>query len=112
MSLDKLEIGVRIRKIRDEKFHESRDVFADRCNLRPSHIAQIERGEIMPSIHALDKIACSCGESLDYIIYGKKVSSSIRSNIDAYLDRSTPAELTMYFKCISAIKNFKLTLFM
>lgn len=108
MSLDKLEIGVRIRKIRDEKFHESREVFAERCNLKPSHIGQIERGQIMPSISALDKIACSCGENLDYILYGKRVSSSIRNNIDAYLDRSTPAELTMYFKWISAFKEHKL----
>ena len=43
MTLDKIIIGARIRKIREEFFEESREKFSKRCNLTERHIGQIER---------------------------------------------------------------------
>ena len=106
MALDRIKIGIRVRNIREDKYKETRAVFAERCNMTDTHIGQIERGEILPSLIALDKIASNCGEDLDYILYGKKESNSIRRNIDIFLDRCSPAELNMYFKCISSIKGY------
>ena len=38
MALDKILIGTRIRKLREEVFEESRDKFGKRCNLTERHI--------------------------------------------------------------------------
>ena len=108
MKLDKIDIGVRIRKIREEEFHETRQLFAERCSLSENHLGKIERGEILISIKTLDKITSCTGVTTDYILYGNCENSNltIRKNIDNYLDKSTKEELRMYFKFISAIKSF------
>lgn len=106
MALDRIKIGNRVRIIRENKYKESREAFADRCSMTVTHIGQIERGEILPSLTALDKIASNCGEDLDYILYGKKENNNIRRNIDIFLDRCNQDELNMYFKCISSIKGY------
>ena len=110
MALDKIMIGERIRSIRELEFEkEVRAVFAERCGLTESHIGQIERGEILISLSALDKIVCSTGTKAQYILYGKKDDriSMARRNIDTLLDLCTPEELTYFLKCISAFKNYK-----
>lgn len=45
MTLDKIAIGARIRKIREEIFEESRANFGKRCNLTERHVGQLERGD-------------------------------------------------------------------
>lgn len=57
MALDKIVIGARVRKIREEFFEESRDKFSKRCNLTERHIGQIERGDFLVSLNALDCIS-------------------------------------------------------
>lgn len=106
MALDKIKIGVRIRYIREKTFRETRAAFAERCGLTESHMGQIERGEIVPSTKTLDKIASNAGADLNYIMYGKAIKNSVRSNIDFFLDRSTTDELQVYFKCLSTVKNY------
>lgn len=71
MTLDKSAIGLRIRKIREEVYHENRSDFSYRCSITESHLGQIERGEIMISLNALDKIVVSTGTDTDYLLYGK-----------------------------------------
>lgn len=108
MNIDQLNIGARIRKIREEIFCESRQLFAERCSLSENHLGKLERGEILISIKTLDKICTSTGTTSEYILYGKCENNnlSIRKTIDNYLDRSTKKELQMYFKFISTIKSF------
>lgn len=108
MGLDKMTIGVRIRKIREEIFHETRQMFAERCGISENHLGKLERGEILISINTLDKICSNAGIKTDYILYGKSENKhlNIRKTIDNYLDKSTKDELKMYFKFISAIKSF------
>ncbi len=108
MSLDKLLIGTRIRTIREEIFHETRKNFADRCDLTETHVGQIERGEILISLVALDKIVSCTGASVDYILYGKNENNrpAIRNHIDNYLDTCNNSELKMYFRCISSIRSY------
>lgn len=38
MALDKIIIGARIRKVREEVFEETREKFSKRCNLTERHI--------------------------------------------------------------------------
>lgn len=108
MSLDKIEIGNRIRKVREEIYQETRQNFAERCGISENHLGKIERGELLASINVLDKIASNTGTRVDYLLYGKCENEhlKIRKAIDNFLNRSNKEELKMYFKFISTIKGY------
>lgn len=53
MALDKVLIGERIRKVREDIFEESRKAFAKRCDLDYRHLSQLERGEFIFSLRYL-----------------------------------------------------------
>lgn len=106
MGLDKIKIGVRIRKMREETFRESRLVFAERCGLSENHLGKLERGEILISVKTLDKICEKSGASTDYILYGKtdETKSTSRNAIEHFLDTSSEKEIDIYLKFISLMK--------
>ena len=108
MGLDRINIGTRIRKIREDVFAETRQNFAERCNLSENHLGKLERGDVLISIKTLDKVCLKTGVTADYILYGncEGRDSTIRKNIDTFLDKSSKEELKMYFKFISTIKGF------
>ena len=108
MALDKIAIGARIRKIREEIFEESRDKFGKRCDLTERHIGQIERGDFLIGLNSLDKISAATGIDTDYILYGKSENKhlNVRKTIDNFLDKSSKEELKMYYTCISSMKNY------
>lgn len=108
MALDKVIIGSRIRKIREEISEESRSEFGKRCDLTERHIGQIERGDFLVSLYALDKIASATGTDTDFILYGKGENNKlkIKKNLDNIIDRADKEELKMYYKCISSIKSY------
>ena len=100
MVLNPLEIGIRIRKIREELYHESRLLFAERCGLSENHLGI--------SIKALNKICTAAGVDANYLLYGecKNKHLSTRRTIDNFLDKSTKKELKMYLKFISTLKSY------
>lgn len=108
MALDKIAIGARIRKIREEIFEESRDKFGKRCDLTERHIGQIERGDFLIGLNSLDKISAATGIDTDYILYGKGKNSKlqVRDNLYNIIDKSDKEELKMYYTCISSMKNY------
>lgn len=108
MALDRVMIGDRIRKIREDIFEESRKEFAKRCDLEYRHLAQLERGEFLFSLPTLDKIATATGTKTDYILYGKKENNKLKvtENLYALIDRADTDELQMYFKCLTSIKHY------
>lgn len=108
MALDKVLIGARIRKIREEILEESRNKFAERCSLTYRHIAQIERGEFLFSLPTLDKIASATGVSTDYILYrkGENEKLKLKKALDTFIDRADKDELQMYYNCIATIKTY------
>lgn len=108
MTLDKIVIGARIRKIREEIFEESRDKFAKRCNLTERHIGQIERGDFLLSLNSLNSIVSATGIDADYILYGKGENSKlqIRETLHDIIDKTDKEELKMYYKCITTIKSY------
>lgn len=107
MKLDEIEIGVRIRKIREEEFRESRQVFAERCGITENHLGRLERGQFLITTKLLNIICTVSGESSDYILYGKtkRKETSARNKIDNFLDNASKEELKMYFKIISSINE-------
>lgn len=108
MALDKIAIGARIRKIREEIFEESRSNFGKRCNLTERHVGQLERGDFLISLSTLDNIASATGIELDYIVYGKSENDrlNIKQVLNIIIDRSDKEELQMYYKCITTIKSY------
>ena len=108
MALDKVIIGARVRKIREEVFEETREQFGKRCDLTDRHIGQIERGDFLISLISLDKIASATGIDVDYILYGKGKNDKlkIKQNLNTIIERSDREELKMYYKCISTIKGY------
>ena len=108
MALDKVLIGARVRKIREEILEESRTNFAKRCNLTYRHISQIERGEFLVSLPTLDKIASATGMDTDYILYGKGKNDKlkIKETLETLINRADKDELQMYYKCITTIKTY------
>lgn len=108
MALDKVLIGERVRKIREESLGESRNEFAKRCNLTERHIGQIERGEFLISLPTLDKIASATGVDADFILYGKGNNNKlkIKEALRTLIDRADIDELKMYYRCITTIKTY------
>lgn len=108
MALDKLVIGARIRKIREELLVESRSDFAKRCNLTERHIGQIERGEFLVSLPTLDNIISATGIDTDFILYGKGNNNKlkVKEALDTIIERADKEELKMYYKCITTIKSY------
>ena len=108
MALDKVLIGARIRKIREEIFKESRDKFGIRCNLTERHIGQIERGDFLVSLNSLDEIISATGIDADYILYGKDENDKIeiKQNLINIIDRCNIEELDVIYQCITTIKNY------
>ena len=108
MALDKVLIGARIRKIREELFCESRVDFARRCNLTERHIGQLERGEFLISLPSLDNIITATGVDTDFILYGKGENDrlKIKQNLISFIDKADKDELQMYYKCITTIRTY------
>lgn len=108
MGLDSIKIGARIREVREDTFHETRLLFAERCGLSENHLGKLERGELLVSTKALWKICTNAGVKADYLLFGEseKESLSIRGTINRFLDKSSKEELKVYFKFISTIKSF------
>ena len=80
------------------------------AGLTEGHVGQIERGEILVSLTALDKIIYATGADAHYVLYGIRDNNKIsmtRRNINTLLDLCTSVELTYFLKCLSAFKNLK-----
>lgn len=109
MKLDEIEIGARIRKIREEDFKESRQTFAEKCGITENHLGKLERGQFLITTKLLNIICTVSGVDTDYILYGNenKKETTVRDKIERFLDNSSKEELKMYFKIISSINECK-----
>lgn len=106
MALDNINIGARIRKVREELYKENREDFAERCGFSENQLGKIERGSLTVTTKNLDKICSITGVSSDYILYGKESSKTfnIRDAIDNLLNKCSKDELSVIFKFLSLLK--------
>ncbi len=109
MVLNKLEIGIRIRKIREDIYHESRQLFAERCGLSESYLCKLENGSTLMSVKTLNNICTYAGADADYILYGEsKIRKlSTRRTINKILDRFSKKKLQASLKFLSILDTFK-----
>lgn len=108
MVLDNIKIGTRIRKIREEKYKETRQLFAERCGLSENHLGKLERGSLQISISALHKICSATGTTTDYVLYGNSEINNlkIRKSVDNFLDRCSKKQLKLVFQFISTLESY------
>jgi transcriptional regulator with XRE-family HTH domain len=64
-----IEIGLRLRKIREEK-RMSQTEIAQSMKMLPNQYNKVENGKVSPSLETLTKIAEALDVSLDVIVYG------------------------------------------
>ena len=107
MELDVVQIGERVRKIREENFNETREVFAERCNISENHLGKLERGQFLITTKLLNTICNVAGIGSDYLLYGKtnNKSLSIRNKIDNILDNATTGELRAFLRMLTVVKE-------
>ena len=102
-----LEIGERVRKIREE-LGMSREKFSEMIDISNVFLGQIERGERLLSIKTLSKIVSYTGCSADYILYGNDSNNKIIFKINKILaDCSNITLEYIYNIIINAITFFK-----
>ena len=71
MKLNRLQIGERIRKIREEVLKSTRIDFANVCQITERQLGKIERGECLMTLDTLHKIINATGADAGYILYGE-----------------------------------------
>lgn len=89
MNIDKeynLMVGLRIREVR-ESLHLTREKFSEKCDISPSFLADIERGNKSLTAKTIFKICNACNISADYIIFGNKSG----------FDRDVAVEMLKYY---------------
>lgn len=87
-TLNKAEIGERIRKIRTE-LKMNRETFSEMINISDVFLGQIERGERSLSIKTLATISKITGFSTDYILFGSDEEITIMKKIINILEKSS-----------------------
>ncbi|HHW03113.1 MAG TPA: helix-turn-helix transcriptional regulator [Thermoanaerobacterales bacterium] len=92
------DIGKKIRQIR-QKQNLTQEELGEKANLHYSYIGQMERGDKIPSLKTLNKIAKALNVSLDYILEGPikySVDSAAENSINEFVHilRTRPARQT------------------
>ena len=90
--MDIFETGVRIKNIRKMR-KLTQEQLAEKINVTPHYIYEIERGYKTMSIYTLASIASVLDAPLDYIIFGKDTASgqetedfAVKDNLDKLIE--------------------------
>ena len=96
-------IGERIREER-ERMRLTRETLAEKLDLSPLYIGQLERGERKMSLDTLVKISDRLHIPTDYLIYGSAIDHEIEiSRIIALLNKCSKNELSLVENIIKLI---------
>lgn len=105
LKLNNLEIGNRIRSIREDMFM-SREKFSEMIDISEVFLGQIERGECSLSLKTLTSIIAYTGSSADFILYGNDEPDSYRKKIDRILKHCNENTLELIYNLIHDIHKF------
>ncbi|MFO7612430.1 MAG: helix-turn-helix transcriptional regulator [Clostridia bacterium] len=100
-------LGKRIKEQR-RKLDITQEKLSELCNLSPSYIGIIERGEKKVSVETLIKIANVLGVSADYLL-GDSIDYSNEYYVDkarAYLNDMNEKEVKYIYEFISSTRDF------
>lgn len=96
------EIGDKIR-IEREKFHMSREKFAELLDLSPYFVGQIERGERKMSINTLINVSECLHISIDYLIFGESYNYEKDNNLHSLIKKCSEKEANVIEEIIKTI---------
>ena len=108
MRLNRLQIGERIRNIREEVLKFTRIDFANVCQITERQLGKIERGECLMTLDTLHRILNATGADANYILYGEKnTKESIRKEqLKTIIDRSVEEEIQIYYNTIFSMHSY------
>lgn len=106
LSLEK--VGKRLRNIRDQ-VGMTREQFAEKVNISPQFLAEIENGKKGMSTDTLFKICTKFDLSADYIILGKIISSQLSDPIQKTLNSFPDNYVELTEEIIRAIEKVATT---
>lgn len=102
---DNLEIGERIRKIR-EGLKMNRERFSEMIDISDVFLGQIERGERSLSLKTLFRIVSYTGCSTDYILFGDESTNTVLDKIDRILANSSDSNVEYFYELINCSHVF------
>ena len=103
--LNNIEVGERIRKIREE-LKMSREKFSEMVDISDVFLGQIERGERSLSTKTLVKIISFTGLSSDYILFGTETPNNKISKINRILNKCSDDVLDYIYNLICSTIAF------
>ena len=98
-----LQIGKRLRRQR-EKLNMTREQFAEKANISPQFLAEIENGKKGMSVDTLYKICKNFSLSADYLLFGLLSNDGLSDSAKNVID-SLPEPLLSYTEDIIQIVN-------
>lgn len=106
MNLNYKSLGLKIRKVRNEK-GLTQEELAEKSGLSAPYIGIIERADKVPSIETLVKIASTLDISIDYLLSDSlHLSSEVRANeIILALDELDNSQIDLIVKVIHDIAS-------
>ena len=108
MKLNKLQIGERIREIREDILKETRTNFANVCQITDRQLGKIERGECLMKLETLHKIVDATGADANYILYGnyQNNKSIMKEQLKTIIDKSMNDEAQIYYNTIFSMHSY------
>ncbi len=104
--MDYILLGSRIRQERIN-INITQEALAEKANISPSFMGQIERGDRKLSLETLVSIAKVLGVSLDYLVYGKRKSNAEVEKLISLINDRTEQEICMLHDVAKAIYKYK-----
>lgn len=103
------QLGKRIKEVR-QKIGLTQEELGERAELHYSYIGQVERGNKLPSIKTLKKIAAALNIKLEALLedtpsYETSSQNLLNREILNFLKDSPPEDLKLFLDVISLIKN-------
>ncbi len=102
---DNLEVGERIRKIR-ESLKMNREKFSEMIDVSDVFLGQIERGERSLSLKTLCRIVSFTGVSTDYVLFGDPTTNSTIHKINRILSKSSTANIEYFYDILNCSHVF------
>ena len=101
--MDNTEIGKRIKQLREKRKY-TREVLAEKANIAPQFLFDVETGKKGMSAESLAKISKALLCSSDYILTGKELSNE--DQIKVMLSKMEQKELDMLYDILVALWSY------
>ena len=104
-NLNNLEIGDRIRSIRED-IPMTREKFSEMIDISEVFLGQIERGECSLSLKTLSNIVSFSGASTDFILYGNNSNNTYIKKINRMLNHCSEDSIEFIYNLIHDVYTF------